>query len=70
MIVLFPFGGICDRSLEGIYPELAGLEKSKPHDRGGAKDDGFVNDTEMEGPEHAVGGVVPPHRGHPVLHKN
>ena len=27
-------------------------------------DDGFVNDTEMEGPEHAVGGVVPPpHRG-------
>ena len=25
-----------------------------------------MNDTEMEGPEHAVGGVVPPHRGHPV----
>ena len=36
---------------------------------GFTKDDGFVNDTEMEGPEHAVGGVVPPHRGHPVLHK-
>ena len=30
-----------------------------------------MNDTEMEGPEHAVGGVVPPpHRGHPALHKN